>query len=66
MSKLGIKGNIVGEELMIYVLNHFLKENNLILDGSENYLMSNHAEMLNVEVILKNCYKNIKNEKEKK
>ena len=53
MNKFGQKDNTSGEDFMIYVLNNFPEDYNVILDGIENCLMATRDDGLAIDVIWK-------------
>ena len=54
MNKFGQKGSMSDKDILIHILNSLLKDNNLILDGHEHYLMIVGDNVLTREVIQKN------------
>ena len=51
MTEFGQKGNVSDEDLMIHILNNLPKEDNVILDELENYLMATGENALTIDSI---------------
>ena len=69
MNKFGQKGNISNKNFMIHVLNNFLEEYDVVLDGLENCLTMTGDDAVTINLIreiLNHRYEKIKVKKKKK